>query len=287
MFKNILENTTANLEIITLSHIVDCYDTYLVDIWGVMHNGEDFFTKSIQAINSLLVLGKKVVFLSNMPRPGKIVFDTMKQNGVHDGYHVVTSGDLTRNILQHSYENKKIYHLGKTVNADILSGLNVKTVDDIAQADCVLLTIFTHDSETEADTLEICQKIVNYGLPVLCANPDKEAFKGKLILKTAGYFAKHIEALNGDVQYIGKPFMNIYEYAFSMHQINTQNNRVLMIGDTIQTDVLGALNANIDSVLVLSGVTKGDLDQNNISLFDYCDRFQLPYPNFVMKQLAL
>jgi HAD superfamily hydrolase (TIGR01459 family) len=289
MFSKILNATPKNQEPIhtNLSSIIDLYDYYFIDIWGVMHNGKEAFPKAVKAVNSLLALGKKVIFLSNMPRPGTLVYASMKEHGVNDGYHVLTSGDLTRKIIAAHHLHKKIFHLGEHVNQDILNGINVNLVKNLEDADIILLTIFLDDEHSYNETLKICKKIADMKIPTICANPDKEAFHGTNVRLTAGHFGKKIEEDDGEVSYIGKPFLDIYQAAFEYFGINPAHEKILMIGDTIETDILGASNASIDSALVFSGVTNKKLEEEHLSVEHYCNNHHLPFPTYTMNQLEL
>jgi len=52
-----------------LSEIFHAYDTFVIDLWGVVHNGIELNKKAINAVDQLKKNSKKIVFLSNAPRP--------------------------------------------------------------------------------------------------------------------------------------------------------------------------------------------------------------------------
>jgi Predicted sugar phosphatases of the HAD superfamily len=56
-----------------LSKIFQKYDAFIVDLWGVMHNGIILNSSAINAVKKLEANGKRVVFLSNAPRPTRKV----------------------------------------------------------------------------------------------------------------------------------------------------------------------------------------------------------------------
>ena len=56
-----------------LSEIYSSYDTFVIDLWGVMHNGISLNDKAIAATDQLLEKSKKIVFLTNAPRPSEKV----------------------------------------------------------------------------------------------------------------------------------------------------------------------------------------------------------------------
>ena len=64
-----------------LSEVYKNYDTFVIDLWGVMHNGVILNSKAVEAIDQLKNNSKKVVFLSNAPRPSsKVVNFLLKMN---------------------------------------------------------------------------------------------------------------------------------------------------------------------------------------------------------------
>ena len=61
-----------------LKHLADVfkhYDTFIIDLWGVMHNGISLNPKALQAVDKLKKNSKKIVFLSNAPRPSSKVIN--------------------------------------------------------------------------------------------------------------------------------------------------------------------------------------------------------------------
>ena len=58
-----------------LSEVFDAYDTFVIDLWGVMHDGIKLNDRAMEAVSQLKIKSKKVVFLSNAPRPSEKVVD--------------------------------------------------------------------------------------------------------------------------------------------------------------------------------------------------------------------
>ncbi len=95
------------------------------------------------------------------------------------------------------------------------------------------------------------------GKTLLLSNPDIFApcgiDDGKYPIITQGAIGSYYERFyKGKVMYFGKPFVGIFNFAKQIS--NSQNDKILMVGDTLWTDVLGAYNANIDSAMVMTGV---------------------------------
>src|SRR5690349_19943826 len=97
---------------------------------------------------------------------------------------MLTSGDLVRTQLQtfsapvFEQLGRKFYHLGANRNQDILAGLSVNVVNDLNNADFVLLTAFMDVDENLNQYDDFLKPIVSIKLPVICANPDKEIMNG-------------------------------------------------------------------------------------------------------------
>ncbi|HSQ97442.1 MAG TPA: HAD hydrolase-like protein [Rickettsiales bacterium] len=111
-------------------------------------------------------------------------------------------------------------------------------------------------------------------LPVLNANPDYVALEGvkdsdkKIFMIRQGAIAEALRNLGSEVIEYGKPDKEIFDFAFhvlSQNDISTKNkSRICMIGDTLRTDIKGANNAGIVSVLcVETGVIADEIKKGN------------------------
>ena len=176
------------IQITTLDDILEKYDAFIIDIWGVIYDGVDPYPGSIEAINKLIAHNKSVTFLSNTPRPSDITNKKLSQWGINmDKASVYTSGDAVREQLQiwedPIFRNlgKKFYHLGEERNKDILSGLNVSSVKTIEEADFILLTIYLDEGEDMEQYDPIFRKAKELNLPAICANPDIKVTNGDSI----------------------------------------------------------------------------------------------------------
>ncbi|CAO5679284.1 MAG: hypothetical protein HEEMFOPI_01255 [Holosporales bacterium] len=284
MFKTLIHDKKS-AQRVTLNDIKDFYDVYFIDLWGVMHDGQAPYPDAILAVNQLLDLRKKIIFLSNMPRPKTIVVDMLKKYGLKDGFFVLTSGDSAREYLLKNYKETKIFHFGDAVNQAILKDLDVITTKTLDDAGVVLLTLFTDTEKDLKEAEDLAKKIGALKLPCVCANPDLSAQNGDMMRVTSGYFAKIIEDHGGFVHYIGKPYLAIYQAAFELFNIHSLE-KCLMIGDTIETDIIGGFNAGMDTLLTLTGITKADLLKHQCSLDAHCDLHQWPLPTYIADKLA-
>ena len=88
-----------------LSEIFHSYDTYIIDLWGVMHDGISLNSKAIEVVENLSANSKKIVFLSNAPRPSFKVVEFLKRLKMSDKFlsQVITSGEAAMHAIN---ENK-------------------------------------------------------------------------------------------------------------------------------------------------------------------------------------
>lgn len=235
--------------------IIPEYDTFFVDLVGVVHDGIHPFPEAIEALN-LLGTDKNLVFVSNNPRPSELSIKKLESYQLKPSFTVVTSGDFARaNLLLD--KNSIYYHWGAITNADILEGVHINLTDDINNANKILLTAFIESDADDTQFDLLIDQIIKRKLPVFCANPDRYAFHGQELRKCAGYFAEKVKKWGGDVTLWGKPNVEFYNFVENQFPIpHFDKTKCLMIGDTLETDILGAHQYGIDSLLVLSGVSE-------------------------------
>ena len=240
----------------------DTYDVFLIDIVGVIHDGKNPFEHSIQVINNL-VKQKKVVLVSNTPRPREEPAKILAPMGLDPNIPIFTAGDQVRHVLRDEYKNEKIYHLGADRNQDILRDLEIQTTSTLDQANVVLLTQYVDEHESLAEFDALLQEIATRKLIVLCANADKTASVGDKLRYCAGTLGSRIEDFKGIVRYYGKPNTDFFQKI--LQEIpNIQNvpkNRILIIGDTLEKDIKWGVSNGVDSLLVLTGTTAQDIQR--------------------------
>lgn len=237
------------------------YDGFIVDLWGVVHDGFAPYPGVIDCLRQLKQAGKQVVFLSNAPRrPGGIAKMLASMGVTPDLYTaIMSSGEAVYLGLRDRTDEfaslgRKFYHLGPPRDQDVFDTLDYEQVLTPAEADFVLNTgpdddLGPHNPDLYAPVLADCLKA---NLPMICANPDLVVMKGGDRLYCAGYLAQLYEADGGQVIQRGKPDPAIYTPTLKM--LGTARSRTIAVGDALRTDIAGAKAAQIDSCWVLSGI---------------------------------
>jgi HAD superfamily hydrolase (TIGR01459 family) len=235
------------------------YDAWLVDIWGVMHNGVRAFPQAAEACRLFQDGGGVVILISNSPRPRETAAEQLRDIGVpgdcYDG--IATSGDVTRRLVA-GYAGQAVFHLGPPRDLPIFDGLGVRLAGVADSAVVVCSGLRDDETETPDDYAGLLAEFLARGLPMICANPDLKVERGDRLIYCAGAIAEAYERIGGQVTYAGKPHGPIYDLALAQvaakRGSQLQRHRVLAIGDGIRTDIAGAAAQNIDSLFVASAV---------------------------------
>ena len=239
---------------------------WLLDIWGVMHNGVRPFMDACTACERFRQDGGLVVLVSNSPRPRDGVAAQLDGIGVPRTSWdcIITSGDLARAMIR-DYEGRAVVHLGPERDLGLFSDIDVR-LSDANEAEAVVCTgLFDDELETSDDYAERLACFASRKLPMICANPDVRVERGGRLIYCAGALAQHYERLGGQVTYAGKPYLPIYERALmtleELRSGSAERSRLLAIGDGVHTDIAGAAAAGVRSIFIASGVhVTSDLD---------------------------
>ena len=270
-----------------VSDLIESYDTFLLDMWGVMHDGTTTYEGVLDVVAKLVKEGKDVKILSNSSKRQSNSIKMLKKLGFDPSNfsQIITSGEVAYHMLSatspdtnplapqpwnviDSISSKKVFCFGSgDGDEDYLTSCGW-TLAGMEEADLVVARgTFTindgkkvihknHDGEDayfEAYHEQIA-KAAERRIPMIVANPDKirpDADRSPMPGTIGNAYEK---ALGGDgtdllIKYIGKPFSDVYEIALRNQQDRT---RAVMIGDALETDIAGATAESIDSVWVVN-----------------------------------
>ena len=251
-----------NLRLLSgLSEIAPRYDGFILDLWGVLHDGLRPFPGVVEALSALKAADKRITVLSNAPRRAALVAQRMTEIGIPPGLydHVHSSGEETWQHLRMRDEpfyaalGARCYHIGPTRDDNMLEGLDLVRVGAADDADFILNTGPSEWDETVAQYQPLLDRALARDLPMVCANPDLVVVhEGRRVI-CAGAVALRYEEMGGRVRWHGKPFPSVYTTCFALLGI-ADRRRILAVGDSLRTDIAGANAAGIDSLLVSGGI---------------------------------
>jgi HAD superfamily hydrolase (TIGR01459 family) len=243
------------------------YDGFVLDLWGVIHDGISPYPGVADTLGRLRRLQKRVILLSNAPRrSAEIVSAMAKKMGIGPELYdePISSGEAAYWALRRRDEpffanlGRKCYLMGPVRDHGMLGGLDLHRVERMEEAEFILATGVDWDD----DKLDIYEPALAVGaknrLPMICANPDLVVIRGGKRVLCAGTLARRYEELGGQVRYFGKPYPPIYELSFA-HMGIGERARIVAIGDSLRTDIAGAEAAGIDAVLVTGGIHAEEL----------------------------
>eukprot|EP00551_Chaetoceros_affinis_P004860 CAMPEP_0203666662 /NCGR_PEP_ID=MMETSP0090-20130426/3665_1 /ASSEMBLY_ACC=CAM_ASM_001088 /TAXON_ID=426623 /ORGANISM="Chaetoceros affinis, Strain CCMP159" /LENGTH=388 /DNA_ID=CAMNT_0050530613 /DNA_START=6 /DNA_END=1172 /DNA_ORIENTATION=- len=330
--------------------IVDRYDVFIIDMWGVMHDGTTPYEGVIDTIQQLVRKNnnsennigiekkKKLIILSNSGKRLNMSKKSLMKLGFdpeNDFFQIITSGDVGHRML--SGENSSTLlcstwdlldkHCNSTNNGSKIERKNVfvfgsgdsdeeyvascgwTLCTNIEKANLILargaFTIYSDNGNGNAEDVTVISKHQDESLyntvleatfekasklqiPMLITNPDKvrpteglppmpgalgdayEKYLGPIASTSSGRKDSFCHPL---VKRIGKPFTEVYDIALA--SCGSDRSRVIMVGDSLETDITGATRSNIDTLWVVNnGVhapsVKELMNQQNGAEYETC-----------------
>ena len=242
-----------------------------------MHNGVILNSKAVEAVDQLKNNSKKIVFLSNAPRPSSNVINFLLKMNLDKKYvsNVMTSGEAAMHAINQNKFGKTFFHLGPPRDTSLFEKQKDNKTE-INKCDFILCTGLFDDHE---DDLNYYKKFLEKQISkkLVCTNPDLTVHRGNIEELCAGSVAKVFEELGGEVIYYGKPHKEIYSKCFD------KNEKVLAIGDNLRTDIKGANNLNIDCIFISEGVHRKEFS-NFSELNKLLEKYDVK-ANFFQKEL--
>jgi HAD superfamily hydrolase (TIGR01459 family) len=249
-----------------LSALASDYEAFIVDLWGVLHDGVAAFPEAVACLEQLKARGKRVLILSNAPRRAEAVAQRTVELGVAAELFdaVVSSGEAVWRHLKLRRDpwyrtlGRRCYQLGPERDLGMREGLDLDFVAELEAADFILNTGALSTEDTVEDYAPLLEAALGRSLPMVCANPDLEVIRGGRREICAGALAALYERLGGKVRYDGKPHRSIYQACFEKLGLE-RPEAMLAIGDSLRTDIAGAQAVGIAGLFVAGGIHAEEL----------------------------
>jgi HAD superfamily hydrolase (TIGR01459 family) len=251
-----------------LREIATGYDALIVDLWGVIHGGTAPYPGVLETLDGLRAAGRPVGLVSNAPRRAATAVRRLTEIGVPpEAYDVLmTSGEATHEALaardtpEHAALGHRFFYIGPTWDSDLVADLDYQPAEAAGKADFMLCVGLFDEADPLSHYDALFGAAHDRGLPMICVNPDLVVHRQSGITSPcAGLLAKHYrESFDGRVIYHGKPDPKIFWRCAEALGV-TAGARVLVVGDSLTTDIEGARAAGYDSLFVTRGIFSGEL----------------------------
>jgi HAD superfamily hydrolase (TIGR01459 family) len=231
------------------------YSVILCDIWGVVHDGVNLYPNAAERLLQWREQGRKVILITNAPRTADAVEAQLGRIGLPrdcwDG--IATSGEAGIAAI------KDLAHptgfLGTAQDRIILEEHGLRFVEQ-GFTDIAVTGLDGERTHVEEYRGQL-EALVEGDVLFHCFNPDRVVVRGGVPEPCAGALADAYEGLGGRIEWYGKPFHAIYDYAMSLAG-NPPHDAVLAVGDALVTDMLGAARQGFDAVFVQGGIHAGE-----------------------------
>jgi len=271
-----------------LSDIDNHYDVFLIDLWGVIHNGIAAFDNVIPVLQSLKQKKKMVFFITNAPRRSFVISQQLEDFGIEQKLYdkIISSGELTWLSIKEKYQKKNCLIIGPPRDFHLVEGLDISVVDKDSNVDIILNTGPWGDDDSLENYTDLLDSLAKKKSHMICSNPDKTVVRGENFMICAGLLAEYYEKIGGKVEYYGKPYKQIYEHCFNFFE--KKNTRVLAIGDSLENDIKGANALNFDSLLITDGIHREVNNNNDVDKqkLDGLIKTKNIFPDFFMRKLT-
>ncbi len=230
---------------------------FICDMDGVIYHGNHLLPGVLQFVEWLQREDKRFLFLTNSSaRTLRELSQKLARMGLAvDESHFYTSARATATFLASQQPNGSAYVIGDAgiINALYDVGYSVNDTNP----DYVVVS-----ESANYDYASICHatKLVNGGAKLIGTNPDLTGpVEGGTIVPATGALLAPIELATGcKAYYVGKPNPLMMRHA--LKKLGCQREETAIVGDRMDTDIIAGVEAEITTVLVLSGVTKrGDI----------------------------
>lgn len=269
-----------SLDIVPFQSVVENYKVIFFDAYGVLKNSGGLLEGIQETFSYLEERGIEFYILTNDASRGPIGLSNSYQKAGLDLItkdKIISSGMLATEYLRLKVDSGTVAYLGTDQSAHYLRELGLKTLPisdlDLTNVDAINALVFLDDEgfDWNHDINKVLNLLRLRNIPCVVANTDKSyPVSGKEISIAIGSIANMVENITGR-QFIrfGKPDpqMFIFAYEHTQKAIEVGKEHILMVGDTLYTDIIGGNKFGIDTALVLTGNTLRETYKERIHSF--------------------
>ncbi len=238
---------------------------FICDMDGVIYHGNKILDGVKEFVNWMKENDKKFVFLTNSPErtPHELSMKLERMGLEVSADHFYTSAMATAEFLSSQKPGCTAYVIGEAALTKAMYDKKIY-MNDINPDYVVLGETRTYNFEK----IEKAIDLVRRGAKLIGTNPDTTGPTEKGIAPATGALISPVEIATGKKAYfVGKP--NPLMLRHGLNLIDCHSADIAFIGDRMDTDIIAGIESNVDTVLVLSGVTSLE----DIELFPYRPKY--------------
>lgn len=242
------------------AELIDRYQAFVLDQWGVLHDGNQLYAGVRPFLAELQSSGKEAVILTNSSKSSVRNIDRLATRFglTRDQYGaLISSADFIHDWLSGIYlmDNlaapRSVFVLADEGDEQLLDNLEVTIVERVEDAEAVLV-LSLPVTDTIRHHQEWMELAVRSGLPLVCPSNDLHTVRPDGVYAGMASIIGRYSTLGGTIHNTGKPEQHMFVRC--VQEIGeVEPSRVLMVGDQIESDIVGARAQGWHTVLVASG----------------------------------
>jgi HAD superfamily hydrolase (TIGR01459 family) len=246
--------------------LVERYDGFVLDQWGVLHDGTVAYPGARECLARLREAGKKVAIVSNSGRRGAENEALLARMGFPRTLYdcLLSAGDDARDAILNDPDpfyrtlGTHCFLFARDGDDHLIDGLGLTRAARVEDADFLFAVSMDSPRQSVAGWHDALAAAAARDLPMVCANPDlwRVHADGNLY-EAPGQAGRAYAAMGGRVRYHGKPERRIYRSCLAL--LGLPASRVLAVGDSLDHDVAGAVGSGLDAVFVVGGIHRHDV----------------------------
>jgi HAD superfamily hydrolase (TIGR01459 family) len=245
-----------------IGSLVHSYDGFIIDQWGVLHDGVKPYDGVIECLTALRERSVPVAILTNSSKSEVMNRDRLDGLGIPASLYgpLVSTADLLKDSIVKASQSHcpRLYLLASDTDATLFEGEDVKIVDNLDEAECVVLLSLDDETAEFPARAPWIEDAVRRGIPLHTPSADsRSVISGGRISFGFGRVVEYYRTIGGAVCLHGKP--NALCYSVSCLRMGLgKGSRIAAVGDQFDTDIIGAVRNSLDPILVETGAATQD-----------------------------